>query len=132
MSYQGAAALQTAVFGVLSTAPALGGMSIVDAMPAGASLGSFVLIGPEQVIDQSDKTALGAEHRFEVSVISDATSFMAAKQAAAAISEALLGAPLMLSVGHVVSIGFLKATARRLDLGSTRRIDMVFRARLDF
>jgi hypothetical protein len=132
MSYQGAAALQTAVFGVLSTAPALGGMSIVDAMPAGASLGSFVLIGPEQVIDQSDKTALGAEHRFEVSVISDATGFMAAKQAAAAISEALLGAPLMLSVGHVVSIGFLKATARRLDLGSTRRIDMVFRARLDF
>ena len=84
MSYQGAAALQTAVFGVLSTAPALGGMSIVDAMPAGASLGSFVLIGPEQVIDQSDKTALGAEHRFEVSVISDATGFMAAKQAAAA------------------------------------------------
>jgi hypothetical protein len=132
MSYQGAAALQTAVFGVLSTAPALGGMSIVDAMPAGASLGSFVLIGPEQVIDQSDKTALGAEHRFEVSVISDATGFMAAKQAAAAISEVLLGAPLMLSVGHVVSIGFLKATARRLDLGSTRRIDMVFRARLDF
>ena len=132
MSYHAAAALQAAIYARLAGFAGLAGVSIVDAMPAGASLGSFVLIGPEQVIDQSDKTALGAEHRFEVSVISDATGFMAAKQAAAAISEALLGAPLMLSVGHVVSIGFLKATARRLDLGSTRRIDMVFRARLDF
>ena len=131
MSYQAAAALQTAIFSQLNSFPALLGVNIVDAMPSGTSPGTFVLIGPEQVLDQSDKTGAGAEHRFEVSVISDATGFMTAKQVAAAISEALLGGGVTLSVGILVSISFLKATARRLDQGLTRRIDMVFRARIE-
>ena len=87
---------------------------------------------PEQVRDQSDKTGAGAEHRFEVSVISDAAGFMTAKDLAAAVSEALLSLPLVLSVGHLVSIGFQRATARRLDQGAVRRIDMLFRARIAF
>ncbi|MGV8955979.1 MAG: hypothetical protein ACOH2M_33105, partial [Cypionkella sp.] len=53
MSYQAAAALQLAIYGRLSTAPPLAGISIVDAMPSGVSVGTFVLIGPEQVLDQS-------------------------------------------------------------------------------
>lgn len=106
MSYQAAAALQAAIYARLSSTPALAGINIVDAVPAGTSLGSFVLIGPEQVLDQSDKTGAGAEHRFEVSVISDAAGFMTAKDLAAAVSEALLSLPLVLSVGHLVSIGF--------------------------
>jgi hypothetical protein len=130
MSYQAAAALQTAIYSQLANFPALAGVSVVDAMPAGAAPGTFVLIGPEQVLDQSDKTGAGAEHRFEISVISDASGFMTAKEVAASISEALLGGGISLSLGTLVSINFLKATARRLDQGATRRIDLQFRARI--
>jgi len=131
MSYQAAAALQAAVFERLSGLPALAGVSIVDAMPPGTAPGSFVLIGPEQVVDQSDKTGGGAEHRFEVAVISDASGFVSAKTLAGAVSEALVDAGLTLATGRLVSIGFLRATARRLDGGALRRIDMTFRARIE-
>ena len=130
MSYQAAAALQTAIFGTLTAAPALAGVSVVDAMPPGTAPGTFVLIGPEQVVDQSDKTGGGAEHRFEVAVISDASGFVSAKTLAGAVSEALVDADLTLTTGRLVSIGFLRATARRLDGGALRRIDMTFRARI--
>lgn len=131
MSYQAAAALQAAVFARLSGFPALVGVSIVDAMPPGTAPGSFVLIGPEQVVDQSDKTGGGAEHRFEVAVISDASGFVSAKTLAGAVSEALVDAGLTLATGRLVSISFLRATARRLDGGALRRIDMTFRARIE-
>jgi hypothetical protein len=131
MSYQAAAALQTALYSQLTTFPALDGISIVDAIPSGTTPGTFVLIGPEQVLDQSDKSGAGAEHRFEVSVISDAAGFMTAKEVAAAVSDALLGGGISLGVGILVSINFLKATARRLDQGATRRIDLQFRARIE-
>lgn len=131
MSYQAAAALQAAVFARLSGFPALAGVSIVDAMPPGTAPSSYVLIGPEQVVDQSDKTGGGAEHRFEVAVISDANGFVSAKTVAGAVSEALVDAGLTLTTGTLVSIGFLRATARRLEGGALRRIDMTFRARIE-
>ncbi|KAF0171991.1 MAG: hypothetical protein FD162_2628 [Rhodobacteraceae bacterium] len=131
MSYQAAAALQAAVFARLAGFPALAGVSIVDAMPPGTAPGSYVLIGPEQVVDQADKTSGGAEHRFEVAVISDASGFVSAKTLAGAVSEALVDAGLTLATGTLVSIGFLRATARRLDGGALRRIDMTFRARIE-
>ncbi|MDZ4312535.1 MAG: DUF3168 domain-containing protein [Cypionkella sp.] len=131
MSYQAAAALQAAVYDRLSGFPALAGVSIVDAVPPGAALGTFVLIGPEQVVDQSDKSGGGAEHRFEVAVISDAAGFLAAKDVAGAVSAALVDAALVLTTGRLVSISFLRATARRLDEGASRRIDMTFRARIE-
>lgn len=131
MSYSAAAALQSAIFTRLSGFPALAGISIVDAMPPGTAPGSFVLIGPEQALDQSDGSGAGAEHRFEVSVISDATGFLTAKGIAAAVSDALVGANLMLTTGRLVSINFLRALARRLDAGATRRIDLSFRARIE-
>ena len=131
MSYQAAAALQSAVFGVLSAAPALAGVSVVDAMPPGTSPGTFVLIGPEVAVDQSDITGAGAEHRFTVSVISDATGFMAAKTVAGAVSSALLAGGMTLGTGHLVSVSFQRAVARRLDEGTTRRIDLTFRARVE-
>lgn len=132
MSYQAAAALQTAVFLRLSTFPALAGVTVVDALPPGFALGSFVLIGPEVVQDQSDKTGAGADHRFDVAVISDAAGFLTAKGIAAAVSAALVDADLMLAAGSLVSIGFIRAVARRLDGGAVRRIDMTFRARIEF
>ena len=131
MSYAAAAALQAAIFGALSAAPALSGVSIVDAMPPGTTPGTFILIGPEVVLDQSDGTGLGAEHRFTISVISDAAGFLTAKTLAAAASAALLGGGLSLATGTLVSIRFQRAVARRLDEGTARRIDMTFRARVE-
>ena len=131
MSYVASAALQSAVFTQLSNAPALAGVQVVDALPPGTPVGSFVLLGPEVAQDQSDKTGAGAEHRLEISVISDAAGFLPAKAIAAAVSDALVGASLTLSVGRLVSLNFLRATARRLDDGTTRRIDLQFRARVE-
>jgi hypothetical protein len=131
MSYNAAAALQSAVYTQLTGWPGLSGVSVVDAIPSGSSLGTFVLIGPEQVLDQSDKTGDGAEHRFDVSVISDDAGFLSAKLIAAEISQALVGASLALSVGSLISVNFLRANARRLDEGAIRRIDLQFRARIE-
>lgn len=131
MSYGAAAALQAAVFELLETAPALSGVTVVDALPKGGGSGTFVLIGPEEALDRSDKSGGGAEHRFTVSVISDATGFLTAKTIAAAISDTLVGARPDLNRGRVVEIGFVRALARRLEDGRARRIDLTFRARVE-
>lgn len=131
MSYQSAAALQTAIYGALTAAPALAGVAVVDAMPPGTAPGSFVLIGPEVVVDQSDISGAGAEHRFQLSVISDAPGFMPAKAMAGAVSDAVLGGGMVLGAGHLVGVQFLRATARRIGQGQTRRIDLTFRARIE-
>jgi hypothetical protein len=131
MSYAAAAALQATIYGALSAAPALSGVSIVDAMPPGTTPGTFILIGPEVAVDQSDGTGAGAEHRFTISVIRDATGFLTAKSVASAASAAVLAGGLSLTTGHLVSINFQRAVARRLEEGSTRRIDMTFRARVE-
>lgn len=132
MSYQAAAALQSAVYGRLAGFAGLAGVTIVDAMPAGTAPTTFVMIGPEQVLDQSDASGAGAEHRFEIAVISEDSGFLSAKELAVAVSEALVGADLTLTTGRLVSIGFLRASARRLKAGASRRIDMTFRARIEF
>lgn len=131
MSYGAAAALQAAIFTQLSSVTALVGVPVLDAIPTGGGMGTFVLIGPEDVIDQSDKTGGGAEHRLTVAVISDATGFQAAKTVAVAVSDAIVDAPLTLARGHLVSLQFLRAKAVRLDEGGARRIDLSFRARIE-
>ena len=131
MSYGAAAALQAAIFGLLSSAPTLAGVAIVDAVPAGGGSGTFVLIGPEDVVDQSDKTGQGAEHRIIVSVISDANGFLAAKTVATAVSDRLIDASPTMTVGRIVGIRFVKAVAKRLDDGDVRRVDLTFRVRIE-
>ena len=131
MSYGAAAALQTAVFQHLVAAPLLSGVAVYDAVPPGPA-GTFVLVGPEEVRDASDKSGGGAEHQLAVSVISDGTGFLTAKGVAASISDILIGADLVLSRGHLVSLLFQKASARRIDEGEVRRIDLTFRARVAF
>lgn len=130
MSYQAAAALQAAIFARLSGYAGLAGVGVFDALPPTDSPETLVLIGPEVVIDQSDVSGAGAEHRFDVAVISSAAGFQAAKTIAGAVSAALVDAPLMLAGADLVSIGFLRASARRTPDGMTRRIDMTFRARI--
>ncbi len=130
MSYGAAAALQTAVYQRLSGTPSLAGVAIYDAVPPSPA-GTFVLVGPEEVRDASDKTGAGAEHLVAGSVISDGTGVLTTKTIAANISDALVGANLVLARGQLVSLLFLRASARRIDEGEVRRIDMTFRARIE-
>jgi hypothetical protein len=131
MSYGSAAALQAAIYARLTAAPGLSAVSVYDAVPAGGGAGTFVLLGPEDVLDASDRTGGGAEHRMVISVISDAAGFAAAKAVAVAVSDALDAAPLVLTRGRLVGLSFLRAKARRLDEGGARRIDLSFRARVE-
>jgi hypothetical protein len=134
MSYGVASALQAAVYQRLAGdagLSALVGAAVHDVVPAGPVPGTYVSLGPEDVRDRSDKTGRGAEHRFTVSVVSDAAGFQTAKAAAGAASDALLGAGLTLSRGRVVAIEFVSARARRVRTGDVRRIDMTFRARVE-
>lgn len=129
MSYGVAAALQAAVYQRLVAQ--LPGVAVHDAVPPGGGAGTFVLIGPEEARDASDKSGGGAEHRFIVSVISDSSGFLAAKEIAVQISDALVDAVLTLSRGRLVGLAFQKAQARRLEAGALRRIDLRFAARVE-
>lgn len=129
MSYGVAAALQAAVYQRLVAQ--LPGVAVHDAVPPGGGAGTFVLIGPEEARDASDKSGGGAEHRFIVSVISDSSGFLAAKEIAVQISDALVDAVLTLSRGRLVGLAFQKAHARRLEAGALRRIDLRFAARVE-
>lgn len=104
MSYAYAAALQTAVFARLSgdaALTALVGTAVYDAVPPGPLPALYVVLGPET-----------------------------AKEAAAAVSSALVDAPLSLSAGRLVALNFLKANAKREGAGAIRRVDMTFAARV--
>ncbi|MDM7931177.1 DUF3168 domain-containing protein [Tabrizicola sp.] len=129
MSYAAAAALQTAIYQRLTSFPALASVAIHDAVPPDAT-GTFVLIGPEEARDQSDRSGAGADHQLVISVITDATGFLSIKTIAADISDALIGVPLTLTRGALVTLLFLRASARRISEGETRRIDLTFRARV--
>lgn len=131
MSYGVAAALQAAIYARLTAASELSGIAVLDAVPSGGGTGTFILIGPEQVLDKSDHSGGGAEHRLVISVISDAAGFQDAKTAAVAVSDAIVDAPLTLSRGRLVGLHFQRASAKRLDEGATRRIDLTFRARVE-
>ena len=105
MSYGMTAALQSAVYGRLS-----------------ADVGLAVL-------RRSAVGAGGALHEFSVSVVTTGAGFHLAKEAAAAVSDAVLAAPLTLSRGRASRVHFTRAKAVRTS--ANRRIDIWFRARLD-
>lgn len=134
MSYGAAAALQAAIYQRLtgdSTLGALVGGAIYDSAPPGATTGTYVSLGPEDVRDASDQVGRGALHEFVVSVVTDEAGFQNAKMVAAAISDALSGATLAMARGRLVGLWFLKARARRVEKADTRRIDLTFRARVE-
>ncbi|AOZ69264.1 hypothetical protein LPB142_07980 [Rhodobacter xanthinilyticus] len=134
MSYGVAAALQAAVYQQIYTDPAIAalvGDAIYDAVPPGTTPATYVSLGPEDVSDASDQTGDGAAHDFVVSVVTNEAGFQSAKEIAAAISDALVDAPLVLARGHLVGLWFLKARARRVEKADTRRIDLTFRARVE-
>lgn len=133
MSYAMSGPLQTAIYGALVADVALNalvGSAIYDAVPSGTLPPVYVRLGNEAVVDASDVTGAGAVHRVTVSVITTSPGFAGAKDVAAAISDALHNADLVLSRGHLVSLQFEKATAARIDTVSARQIDLQFRARV--
>lgn len=133
MSYGVAAALQAAIYQRLmadAALEALVGDAIYDAVPPGSPVGTYVSLGPETARDASSQTERGAEHEFSISVVTDAAGFQNAKAVAAAVSDALTGATLILARGHLVGLWFLRARARRVEDADIRRIDLFFRARV--
>lgn len=134
MSYGVAAALQQAVYQHLqadSALTALIGGAIYDSAPSGIVSGTYVSLGPEDVRERSDATGHGALHEITVSVVTDEAGFQPAKEAAAAISDALVDASLTLTRGSLVYLNFHRARARRVQDGDIRRIDLIFRARVE-
>lgn len=134
MSYALSAPLQTAVFGALESDVTLAGLvdgAVFDAEPTGALPPIYVTLGAETVRTRSDGTAGGAFHDFVISIVTEAAGFAGAKTVAGVISDRLVDADLVMSRGRLVSCRFLKAKAARDDVGTRRRIDLTFRARVD-
>lgn len=133
MTYAVSSALQTAVYDkLINDAPlvALVGSDIYDALPTGTPPNTYVSLGPEEAQDASDSCADGARHEFVVSVVTDTPGFQTAKDVAAAVCDALIHADLALTRGYLVGLWFKRAKAARSDNGTSRRIDLVFRARV--
>ena len=134
MTYALAWPLQQAVRARLAADPgvvAVLGDRIWDAPPQETHLAPpdtpYAVIGDERAGDWSTATDRGAEHVLRVSVHAASAGFAAAKAAAGAICDALLGADLGLARGHVVYAGFLDAETRRSEDGRLRTIRMRFR-----
>lgn len=133
MTYALSQSLQEAIYQQLTSDAALAaevGTAIYDMLPSGTLPGLYVTLGAETVLDRSDISGGGALHRFTVTVVTNAAGFSAAKRAAAAVSDALVDAPLSLSRGHLVGLWFDRATASRLTNGD-RSIALRFSARLE-
>ena len=134
MTYALAAGLQAAVYDRLARDPDLRALRVAvhDALPAGTPPGTFAVLGPEEALDRSDASGAGAEHRLRVSVYSNAAGFQGAKEAAAAVSDALLAPEVPeLPRGRVVGVWFQRAVAVRERTGGARRIDLIFRIRVE-
>ncbi|SDY08441.1 DUF3168 domain-containing protein [Citreimonas salinaria] len=132
MSYALAAPLQMAVYQRLASDDALNALvagNIFDAMPQGTLPRLYVALGAETAKDASDASGAGAWHELVISVVTENEGFQTAKEAAAAISDALDRADLALTRGRLVGLWFRRATAAR-DSG-LRRIDLTFRARVE-
>lgn len=139
MSYLAACDMQAMIWQALredAALAALVGDAIYDAMPVAPPSGPYVALGPEDVTDAGDISAPGARHDFIVSVIEggEAGGFGAVKAAAEAAVAALDGAmPVPALPGaRLVGIWFRRAVARRAEQGGARRVDLTFRARVDF
>lgn len=134
MSYQYSLALQGAIYDrLLGFEPLkkLIGTAIYDRLPGGVPPDVFVLIGDEQVLDRSDKSAHASRHDVTVSVLGDGQGFSTVKEVAAQVSTALDNAALHLNAGALRQIQFQSAKTRRDGGRAARRIDLIFRAYID-
>ena len=135
MTYALAWPLQQAVHARLAADPGVAAMlgdRIHDAAPETRRLSQiYAVIGDEAVEDWSTATDRGAEHVIRLAVHAPRAGFATAKQAAAAISDALIGTPLTLARGHVVCIGFVDAETARSEDDALRSIVLRFRVLIE-
>lgn len=104
---------------VFDAAPPNQGQTLLDEI--------YVTFGDEDVTDWSSSTTIGAVHTITVSVFAPRRGFAGAKQAAAAVSDAILTGDITLARGTVVNAQFIDAKTRREDGDTLRRIDLRFR-----
>lgn len=133
MTYAVSAALQSSIYQTLTNRTSLTdlvGDAIFDAVPTGAVPSLYVALGPEKVRDASDATGAGTLHEVAVTVVTDTAGFALAKIVAGHVTDALVDTDLTLARGTVSYLRFHRATAQRAGTGDTRRIDLIFRARV--
>ena len=131
MTYALAWPLQQAVHARLLADPAVQavlGDRIHDAAPQKPRLTeTWAVLGDETAEDWSTATDHGAAHLLRITVHAPRAGFAEAKQAAAAICDALIGAELTPARGHVVYLGFRSAETRRSEDDALRSIRLTFR-----
>lgn len=133
MSFSNSADLQSAIYTKLSAdteISSLVGEHIYDAMPSGELPELFISLGAEVMHDKSDLTGSGTDHDLTLSVITSKAGFLPAKTLATAVGRSLLEPYPQLEQGRIVFFNFVRATARRDTDSQTRRIDMLFKARV--
>jgi len=134
MTYALSWPLQEGVFQLLSNdagVATLVGGRVYDAPPPPDAEadpeGIYVTIGDESAQDWSTATDHGAAHLLTIAVHAPRRGFAEAKQAAGAISDAMLGGGIAMSRGRAVQVRFVDARTRRGEGDALRRVDMRFR-----
>ena len=93
--------------------------------------GIYLTFGDEAVDDWSTGSDAGAVHLISLVVNAPRRGFSEAKQAAAAVSDAVLGGSLTPSRGRVVNTQFVDARTRRAENDALRQITLRFRITLE-
>ncbi len=93
--------------------------------------GLYLTFGDEQATDWSTGSDSGAVHTISMTVHAPRRGFSEAKQAAAAISDAILGDGLTPSRGHVVNRQFVDAKTKRVENDALRQITLRFRITME-
>ena len=134
MTYAISWPLQEGIYSLVCNDPACSstlGARVFDAVPLQADSGMpeevYMTFGDEDVQDWSTGSTNGAIHTITVSVHAPRHGFSDAKQAAAAISDAILSGGLVLTRGSVVNVRFVDGRTVRRESDSVRRIDLRFR-----
>lgn len=133
MTYALAWPLQEALWRLLVETPEVAahlGGRVHDAPPPleteAAAEGVYALIGDEAVEDWSTSGDAGARHVVTIALVAPRHGFAAAKRAAGAVSDALLGGALAPNRGRAVNVRFVEGRTRRDDRIGLRRIDLRF------
>lgn len=121
-----AAPLQSALFARLSTETSLSAVDVFDAPEPGPLPATYILIGEEKVRDVSGQNAPQFQHDLKVQIVTQSGGFAQIKLLAAAVNLAL--SPALSVAGQSVQAQFVKAEAKILGNGATRRVELSYRA----
>ena len=134
MTYAISWSLQQGIYAMVCNDPDCAsslGNRVFDAAPLQAEGGIpdevYMTFGDEEVQDWSSGSTNGAIHTISISVHAPRHGFSDAKQAAAAISDAILSGAIPLARGAVVNVRFVDARTVRQEADAFRRIDLRFR-----